>query len=114
VTLESVNTVTPTTDPADRDVQRLRETSGKIVGSVFFGTLLKSMRESRLAGPYGHGGRGEEVFAAQLHGLLAERMGTRIEKDLHDALFRQLEKQQRLIGMQRPTRAKEVTEHESS
>lgn len=88
-------------DRVSRDLTRLREISGKIVGSVFFGTLLKTMRESNLTGQYGHGGRGEEVFAAQLHGILAERMGSAMNGGLGEALYRSLEKQQTRISGQR-------------
>ena len=104
--------VTSTTAAANRDLDRLRETTGQIVGSIFFGTLLKTMRDSKLEGPFGHGGRGEEVFEAQLHGVLAERMGTRLQQSLSDALFQQLEKQQRLITELRDGGSRE-TGHET-
>ncbi len=81
-----------------RNLERLREASGRIVGSVFYGTLLKTMRESTLKGEYGHGGRGEEVFSAQLHGILAERMGSERHRGLGDALYRRFERQTRMIG----------------
>ncbi len=84
-----------------RDLKRLRETTGQVIGSVFFGTLLKTMRESKLQGPYGHGGRGEQVFAAQLHGLLAERMGRGMTNGLGETIYRSLERQQTLISRQR-------------
>lgn len=106
---DSVNQTTPVTDAVGRDLIRLRETAGRAVGSVFFGTLLKTMRESTLKGPYGHGGRGEEVFAAQLHEVLAQRMGTRMHHGLHDAVYRLLEGQQRLIGEHREGETKGVT-----
>jgi Rod binding domain-containing protein len=83
-------------------VERLRQTTGKVVGSVFFGTLLKTMRESKLNGTIGHGGRGEEVFSAQLHGILAEKMGESQQNGVADALFRHLRKQQSLISDARP------------
>ena len=82
------------------DLHRLRETANRAVGSVFFGTLLKAMRDSTLQGPYGHGGRGEEVFTAQLHGIFAERIGDR-QEGLGDAIFRSLSRQQELIGRRR-------------
>ena len=83
------------------DLQRLKEVAGQIVGSVFYGTLLKTMRESELKGAYGHGGRGEEVFAAQLHGMWAERMGEASNRGLTDVLYRRLEHQQRLMSQGR-------------
>lgn len=87
------------------DLQRLREATGQVVGSVFFGTLLKSMRDSEIKGQYGHGGRGEEVFAAQLHGMWAERMGEASKGGLTDILYRRLEHQQQLISGSRPREA---------
>jgi hypothetical protein len=83
-------------------LDKLRQTTGQVVGSVFFGTLLKTMRESKLNGTIGHGGRGEEVFSAQLHGMLAERMGQSQRNGVSEALFRHLRKQQTLIGDERP------------
>ena len=85
------------------NLQRLKEATGQIVGSVFYGTLLKTMRDSEQKGGYGHGGRGEEVFAAQLHGMWAERMGEASKGGLTDILYRRLEHQQQLMsGSRRP------------
>lgn len=97
----SVNIVSSASRAVERDLQRLRETSGKVVGSFFFGTLLKTMRESTLKGPFGHGGRGEEVFAGQLHGLLAERMGEAMNQGPQEALYRSLARQQGLLTKRR-------------
>ena len=101
MTVESVAGITPSESTVPRDLARLRKVTGEVVGSVFFGTLLKTMRESNLKGAYGHGGRGEEVFAAQLHGILAERMGGATERGLGDAIYRALEPQQELISRQK-------------
>jgi len=38
---------------SDPKMVQLREITGKVAGTVFFGTLLKSMRESTMNGPYG-------------------------------------------------------------
>lgn len=94
----SIDTGGQTTRATQIKLDRLRETSGRIVGSVFFGTLLKTMRESNIKGSFGHGGRGEEVFSAQLHGILAERMGAAERGGLGEALYRAFERQTRLIG----------------
>ncbi len=53
----------------------MREKVGDLVGNIFYGTLLRQMQESKLKGEYFHGGRGEEVFRAQLGMELAKRMG---------------------------------------
>jgi len=84
-------------EPMPRSLTRLREAAGQLTGSVFFGTLLRSMRNSALHGPYGHGGRGEEVFSEQLHGLLAQRLGESMRNNLGDLLYKHLERQQRAL-----------------
>lgn len=76
---------------------RLREASGRMIGSMFFGTMLKAMRESSFKTKYGHGGRGEEIFGAQLHGVLAEQLGIRMRHGVGDALFKRLDRQQQLM-----------------
>ena len=76
--------------PAPPDDKKLRETIGKVVGSVFYGTLLRAMRDSTIQGKYGHGGRGEEIFSAQLHDILAERMGTATKTGLNEGIYRSL------------------------
>lgn len=53
----------------------LRRNIGEFVGNVFYGTLLRQVQASTLKGKLLHGGRGEEVFRAQLHMELAKRMG---------------------------------------
>jgi hypothetical protein len=102
-------TVTPTTATANdaarvqREMTRLDDVTGKVVGSVFFGTLLRSMRQSEMKGAYGHGGRGEEVFAGQLHGIYAEQVGRSMRGGLKEALLDRLARQQELMTRQRPT-----------
>ena len=82
---------------AAKALARLRSATGTVVGSLFYGTLLKSMRESETKGAYGHGGRGEEVFSAQLHQILAERAGAATRNGLGEALYRSLEPQTQRI-----------------
>lgn len=80
------------------ELAKLKQSTRQVVGSVFYGTLLKSMRDSSMKGPYGHGGRGEEVFSAQLHNLLAEKMGEATNGGLADALYDSLSAQQERIS----------------
>lgn len=89
---------------AQQDQERLRETASHVVGSVFFGTLLETARESRIRGTYGHGGRGEEIFAAQWNGLIAERLGSQIRGGLGEAIYRSLSPQQERMSTQRTGR----------
>ena len=78
----------------NRDLETLRETTAQVVGSVFYGTLLKTMRQSVIQGDFGHGGRGEEIFAGQLDALIAERAGGATRGGLGETLYRWLERQQ--------------------
>ena len=94
----AIETVTETAGVVERDLRRLREGTGKVVGSVFYGAMLKAMRSSSIKGPYGHGGRGEEVFAAQLDARLARRMGEASKGGLAETLYRWLEGQQEKIS----------------
>ena len=76
---------------------RLREVTGRVVGSVFYGTMLKMMRDSSLKSQIGHGGSGEDAFAGQLDGIWAERLGEASHRGLGEVLYRHLERQQRLM-----------------
>jgi len=95
-----------------RDLTRLREVTGKVVGNVFFGSMLKMMRDSKIKGTLGHGGRGEEVFSGQLHGILSERMGEKAHGGVVGALYKQLERQQQLISGRRAYANEAVFERE--
>ena len=96
--IEAANSSVKSPNGLARDLQGLRKATGQVVGSVFFGTLLKTMRESNLKGSVGHGGRGEEVFAAQLHGIWAEQIGQSSDGQLTGAIYRRLASQQRRIS----------------
>ena len=72
--------------------KELKAVVGELVGSVFFGEVFKAVRESKLKGEYGHGGRGEEIFSAQLHDVLARKMGRSSRLGLNDAIYRYFEK----------------------
>jgi len=74
--------------------EALRTTTRELVGSVFYGTLLKTLRNSALKGPIGHGGRGEEAFGAYLDGILAQRMGRATQGGVADLLYAHLSPQQ--------------------
>ena len=89
---------------ASPDEKKLREVIGKVVGSVFYGTLLRAMRDSTIQGKYGHGGRGEEVFSAQLHDILAERMGTATRNGLNEGIYRSLSRHTTGAGASGSTR----------
>lgn len=59
---------------ADARPDELRKAFDGFVGEVFFGQMLKSMRQTVGKPAYFHGGRGEEVFTEQLDQVLSEEM----------------------------------------
>lgn len=82
-------TATSPTTAAQRARQReLKRTIGEMVGTVFFEPILRSVRTSKLKGTYGHGGRGEEIFSAQLHELMAKAIGRSQNFGINEALYR--------------------------
>lgn len=95
------------TDPR---LAKLRQATGQIVGSVFYGTLLRIARDSAIQGKYGHGGYGETVFQGQLDQLLAERAGQVRQNGLSGAILKRLAPQQMRIDRSaaRPHRPQEV------
>jgi len=70
------------------DKEALRTDIGEFVGNVFYGTLMRAMRDSAFKGPYMHGGRGEEVFSGQLHMELAKRMGQARHDPIANSIFK--------------------------
>jgi len=84
--------------PVGGDLKKLRDAADQVVGSAFFGTMLRALRQSELKGPYGHGGRGEEIFSEQLHGIYADRLGASLKGGLQASVYHRLEKQQRLMS----------------
>jgi len=90
-----VTSVNPgTTDAAaaarQQRLAKLRRTVNEVVGVTFFGQMLKMARDSTFKGSYGHGGRGEEIFAAQLDMELAQRAGGAMNNSLSDAIYERL------------------------
>lgn len=88
----------------------LKRTVGEVMGSVFYGKLLAQMRDSKIKGAYGHGGRGEEVFTQQLHGMLANEIGVSGNDSLRDAIFKRLSRQQELIDKSKLEKGQEVSQ----
>lgn len=71
----------------------LRQAASEVVGSVFFAPMLKMARENPFKGKYGHGGRSEEVFGAQLDMELARRASHRLESGLTEAMVRRFDRE---------------------
>lgn len=87
--METAHT-TASTDPMRGQraaLKELRTATNKVIGSVFLGPMLQSARKTSLKGDYGHGGRGEEVFQAQLDQVLLERTGGAADNSLGQVLF---------------------------
>ncbi len=70
----------------------LRQAVQEMVGTTFYGQMLKISRSSVLKGKFGHGGRGEEMFGAQLDAELAKRAGQGSRNSLTDAIYERLVK----------------------
>jgi hypothetical protein len=70
--------------------ESLRSAVDELVGITFAGQMLKMARNPGFKGEYGHGGRGEDMFSAQLHEELARRAGERMKNGLSDAIYDRL------------------------
>ncbi len=70
----------------------LRQAAEQLVGITFFQTLLQSAHNSTLKGEYGHGGRGEEMFTAQLDVIFAERAAESSRFGLVDEIYTRMAK----------------------
>lgn len=77
---------------ATRRKAMLRAACQELVGQTFFGEMLKIARNAKLKGTIGHGGRGEEMFGAQLDQELAKRVGSGMKNSLSDAIYDRLVK----------------------
>jgi len=78
--------------PPEQRRAMLRQAVDEMVGVTFFGQMLKTARGSSLKGEFGHGGRGEDVFGAQLDQELARRAGQGMSNRLSDAIYERLVK----------------------
>lgn len=95
----SIAPAASSTDRVQTDLAKLREVVGEVVGRQFFGTMLAQMRSSKLNTGVMDGGRGEQVFAQQLHGTWATQAGQSVtEAGLGERLLKQLSHQQQLIS----------------
>lgn len=96
--MESLTPMSGSPQPPEHP--ELRQAVDQLVGSVFYGAMLRSLRASTMKGPYGHGGRGEEVFQAQLDQIIAERAGQAQRYTLNHAIYERLAQQQSRIEQQ--------------
>jgi Rod binding domain-containing protein len=77
------------TEPNRAGNEELRKHFTQFVGETFYGQMIKSMRSTVGKPAYFHGGRGEEVFRAQLDQTLAEHMTAATADRFADPMFHQ-------------------------
>jgi Rod binding domain-containing protein len=92
----------------------LRRAADELVGEVFYGTLLRQMRQSPLKGAYGHGGRGEEVFQGQLDTVLASQAGRARGGEIADALVERFARRAEAAAEYRKTLRTRIDEMQES
>ncbi len=92
----TTNSLATSASEAQRENQsklvELRHAAEQLVGITFFQTLLQSAHNSTLKGEYGHGGRGEEIFTAQLDVIFAERAAESSRFGLVDEIYARMAK----------------------
>lgn len=74
----------------NKDRPGLRKAVGEVVSTVFYGPMLRIARNSTIQGKYGHGGRGEKVFQAQLDQEFLTLAGGRMRNSLTEAICSRL------------------------
>ncbi len=84
-------TAVTTAGPQQRKAM-LRQAVDEVVGATFYAPMLKMARDNPFKGKLGHGGRGEEIFGAQLDMELARRASHGSNNTLSEAIARRLEK----------------------
>ena len=96
-----LSSVTPKFDPAAQTApallkspggetskdSELRQAFDAFVGEVFFGQMLKAMRQTVDKSAYFNGGRAEEVFQSQLDQILSEKMADASGPSLTGPMF---------------------------
>lgn len=78
-------------NPAQRRAM-LERAVNEVVGSMFYRPMLQMARENPFKTDLMHGGRGEDIFAAQLDSELARRAAVGSRSSLTDAIVRRLDK----------------------
>ena len=71
----------------DTSSPELREKFNEFVGQTFFGTLVKAMRKTVDKPAYFHGGRGEEVFQAELDRVFVEELTESTASQIAEPMF---------------------------
>ena len=92
-------------NPASAKRAELHDAAEQLVSEAFLNTLMRMHRENPLKGKYGHGGRGEEIFGAQLDAILSQKASTALKTTLTDAVIRQLSRGDASVTPQLEVRA---------
>lgn len=80
---------TTAADSAPASSSELRSTFHRLVGQVFYGQLLKSLRQGVGKPAYFHGGQAEDLFQAQLDQQLVEIFSERANNPWLEDLYQQ-------------------------
>ena len=75
--------------------EKVREVFNDFVGQTFYGHMLSAMRKTVDKPAYLHGGRGEEVFQAQLDQTLSEQLADATANQFTGPMFELFELQRR-------------------
>ncbi len=70
--------------------ETLRTAAEQLVATTFVQPMLAKMREDPFKSDLFHGGQAEEVFGQQLDTLLAERVTSRADFSIVDAVYRSI------------------------
>ncbi len=70
------------------EAKELKKAFSQFVGETFYGTMLKSMRQTVSEPAYFHGGQAEELFQGRLDQQISADMASANGKDFASALFK--------------------------
>jgi peptidoglycan hydrolase FlgJ len=88
VNLNTAQTKPTGTGQADvDDALAVRDAFTSFVGETFFSQMIKSMRSTTDKSAYFHGGKGEEIFTAQLDQVLSGEMTTASADQFANPMF---------------------------
>ncbi len=88
--------------------QQVRQAAQQLVSSTFLKPLLEQMRKDPLGSDLFHGGAGEDLFRSQLDTILADRITSRSELPMVEALYERL---MRAIQGKEPNVGQSVDRH---
>lgn len=81
----------------DSREKQLRDTANQLVSVAFIKPMMAQMRESPFKNEMFHGGQGETVFQEHLDTVLADRIASRTNYSLADAIYRKIAKSAGMI-----------------